>query len=221
MDGSESTHIATAPVRRIPGRRLAVITGIWVALVAGAIGIASALDSTPAPPPPASVAPQGLPLLFTYLDRPLPAEVVKQPDLPTQIKTLQQLASTSDDPARWVELGVVAQRVGDLGSAKLAFERALVREPGRLDAQVGLSMTDGATGPEGLRRAASALAALTRANPSSQMLAFNAGIVAAYRSDRDAIATLFGRASALNPTSELGRLAAQLARAQTRTAPTP
>ena len=221
MDGSESTRITPGRRPRLTGRRLAAIVAIWAVVVAGAIGIASALDATPAPAPPSSVAPEGLPPLFTYLDRPLPAEVVRQPDLPTQIKTLQGLATTSDDPARWVELGVVAQRVGDLGSAELAFERALVREPGRLDAQVGLIMNDGATGPEGLERAAAALNALVTTNGSSQLLAFNNAIVAVYRSDRQAIATLFDRARALDPNTELGRLASTFGAAQARVTPTP
>jgi cytochrome c-type biogenesis protein CcmH/NrfG len=220
MDGSESAKVASTP-HRITGRRLGAIAAIWAVLVAGAVGIASALDSTPVPPPAQSIAPQGLPLLFTYLDRALPAKVVAQPDLPTQITTLEQMATTSDDPARWVELGVVAQRVGDLGAAKAAFDRARARDPKRLDARVGLIMNDGATGPDGLKRASTALATLEADNRSSQLLAFNRGIVAVYRSDRQAISTLFERARALDPETELGRLATTFATAQAGAAPTP
>ena len=208
MDGSESSRIAPpASGRGIPRRKVAIMVGLWAALVAGALAAAAALDTTPAPPPPASVAPRGLPALFLYLDRALPTEVTKLQDVTAQVRRLQELATTTDAPARWVELGAVAQRIGDLGSAQLAFERALLVMPGRLDAQVGLVMNDGATGPVGLDRAATALAALAPRYPKSQLLAFNTGMIAVYRADRTAIAGAFGRAVSLGPTTPLGILA--------------
>jgi hypothetical protein len=208
MDGSESIRIATpASGRGIPRRKLAITVGVWAALVAAALGVAAALDTTPAPPPPASVAPQGLPPLFLYLDRALPAEVTKLQDVASQVQRMQELATTTDAPARWVELGAVAQRVGDLGAAKLAFERALLGEPGRLDAEIGLAINDGATGPQGLDRAAATLGALAPRYPKSQLLAFNTGMIAVYRADRAGIATAFARAVSLGPTTPLGKLA--------------
>jgi hypothetical protein len=217
MDGSESSRIAApASGRGIPRRKVAITVGVWAALVAGALGAAAALDTTPAPRPPASVAPKGLPPLFLYLDRELPAEVTKLPDVATQVQRLQELATTTDSPARWVELGVVAQRIGDLGSAQLAFERALFRDPGRLDAQLGLIMNDGATGPQGLERAATALTALAPRYPKSQLVAFNTGMIGIYRSDRVVIATAFPRALSLGPTTPLGKLALRFSGAGTK-----
>lgn len=216
VDGSESSRIAApAPpvTTTLPRRRILVVAGIWALLVAGALGIAAALDSTPAPPPPASVAPEGLPPLFLYLDRPLPNEVTRINDLPAQITRLQELATTTDSPARWVELGAVAQRLGDLQSAKLAFQRALLVDPGRLEAEVGLAINDGATGPDGLARAAATLTALEPRFPKSQLLAFNTGIVAVYRADRPTILEALTRAESLDPNSQLGRLAKRFASA--------
>lgn len=208
MDGSESSRIAPpARGRRIPRRKVAVTVGVWAVLVAGALGAAAALDTTPAPPSPTSTAPKGLPPLFLFLDRALPAEVTNLPDVASQVERLQALATAGDDPARWVELGAVAQRIGDLGSAQLAFERALLVAPGRLDAQVGLVINDGASGPEGLARAAAALTALAPRYPTSQLLAFNTGMIAVYRTDRPVIERAFGRAVALGPTTPLGILA--------------
>ena len=210
MDGSESSRIAApAPGQRIPRRKVAITVGVWAALVVGALGVAAALDTPPAQPspPPVSVAPEGLPPLFLYLDGTLPAEVTKLADAASQVARLQELATTTDEPARWVELGAVAQRVGDLGSAKLAFERALIVSPGRLDAQVGLAMNEGAAGGEGLARAAAALEALAPRFPKSQLLAFNTGMIAVYRADRPLITDAFRRAVSLGPTTRLGVLA--------------
>jgi hypothetical protein len=208
MAGDESTTTTTTDKRTgLAWRKVAAIGGIWAVLVAGALGVAAALDSTPAPPPPESVAPEGLPPLFLYLDRPFPAEITKLQDAAAQITKLQELATTSDDPARWVELAAVSQRVGDLGFAKQALDRALALEPGRLDATIGLVMSDGATGPEGLARAAAALAALAPNNEKSQLLAFNTGMVGIYRADRETIASALTRAIALGPETPLGILA--------------
>ena len=222
MDGSDSIRNATpASGRGIPRRKVAVTVGVWAALVAGALGAAAALDTTPAPPPPASVAPQGLPPLFLYLDRELPAEVTKLQDVASQVQRMQELATTTDAPARWVELGAVAQRIGDLGSAQLAFERALLGAQGRLDAQIGLIMNEGATGPEGLDRAATALAALAPRYPKSQLLAFNTGMIAVYRADRAVIATAFARTVSLGPTTPLGILARRLGGVATKPSANP
>ena len=207
MDGSESSRIAR-PGRgpAVPRRKLAVTIAVWAALVAGALGAAAALD-TPPTAPLVSVAPEGLPPLFLYLDRDLPPEVTALGTAAAQVERLQELAAAGDAPARWVELGAVAQRVGELSPAKLAFDRALALAPTRLDAHVGLIMNDGATGPDGLARATTALAALAPRFPKSQLLAFNTGIIAVYRADQPAIVAAFSRAVALNPRSPLGILA--------------
>ncbi len=216
MDGSESIRIATpAAGRRLPRRGVLIALGAWVVVVAGALTGAAVLDTPPAPPPPASVAPSGLPRLFLYMDRPLPAKIAKLTDFAAQIERLQELATTTDSPARWTELGMAAQRVGDLGAAKLAFQRALLVDPGRLEAQVGLAMTDGASGPEGLARASTALSALAPDHPTSQLLAFNAAMVAVYRADARSARSGFQRAEALGPATPLGLLARRFGRSTT------
>jgi tetratricopeptide (TPR) repeat protein len=218
MDGSESAHIAApaapAAARRLAGRRLAIVAGVWIALVGSALGVASLLDDEPARPR-TSIAPQGLPLLRLYLDRDLPAEVLVLPDIGSQVQRLQELAEAGDEPARWVELGAAAQRLGDLESADFSYSRALELDPDRLEAKIGRVMVDGATGPEGLTRAAEALTEIVRANPRSQVAAFNEAIVAVYRSDRGGAARGFARAEALGPRSPLGILARRFSGAAT------
>ena len=212
MDGSESDRIAApAPQARArPSRRgLAIAGAAWVAVTGGALGVASLLNSEPrdAPPPLQSVAPQGLPLLFVYLDRALPAEVANLPTLADQVTRLEELATTENDPARWVELGTIAQRAGNLDAAEAAFQQALTIDRDRLDATVGLAMNLGATGPEGLAEAEQVLAELERRTPGSQLVVFNRGIVAVYRRDRPQIERSFARAIALGPNTPLGSLA--------------
>ena len=222
MDGSESQRIAAPaapaarPARGRPSfgrKQLAIAAAVWAVLVVAALGIAAALNDDPVRATSESVAPAGLPPLRLYLDRPLPKEVTDLPTLAAQADRLQQLATGTDDPARWVELGTVALRGGDLNTARLVFERALTLDRERLDAQVGLAMVDGATGPEGLGRAAKTLAALESRNPNSQLVVFNVGMIAAYRADRATIDRAFGRASALAPNTPLAALARRLAAA--------
>ena len=229
MDGSESQRIAppaplVAPARagRSFGRKqLAIAAAIWAVLVVAALGVAAALDDEPVRGTSESVAPAGLPPLRLYLDRSLPTEITDLPTLAAQFDRLQQLAAASDDPSRWVELGTAALRAGDLTTARLVFERALTLDRDRVDAQVGLAMVDGATGPEGLTRAAKTLAGLEARNPNSQLVIFNLGMVAAYRSDRATIDRAFTRASALGPNTPLGALARRLAAAAEHGAPPP
>ena len=109
-----------------------------------------------------------------------------------------------------MELGTVALRGGDLNTARLVFERALTLDRDRLDAKVGLAMVDGATGPDGLKRAAKTLSELETSNPNSQLAVFNLGMVAAYRGDRETLERAFTRAAALGPNTPLGALARQL-----------
>jgi tetratricopeptide (TPR) repeat protein len=230
MDGSESQHVASPPVpvgaparpRRSFGRKqLAIALGVWAALVVAALGIAKALDDEPVRATAESVAPAGLPPLRLYLDRSFPKEITDLTTLAAQADRLQELAVGGNDPARWVELGTVALRAGDLNTARLVFERALTLDRDRLEAKVGQAMVDGATGPNGLERAAKTLTDLERANPNSQLTVFNLGMVAAYRGDRDALERAFTRAAALGPDTPLGALARQLVAAASGASATP
>lgn len=230
MDGSESQHVVSAAVpvgapvrsRRSLGRKqLAIALAVWAALVIAALGIAKALDDEPVRATAESVAPAGLPPLRLYLDRSLPKEVTDLSTLAAQADRLQQLAVGGSDPARWVELGTVALRGGDLNTARLVFERALTLDRDRLDAKVGLAMVDGATGPDGLKRAAKTLSDLEASNPNSQLVVFNLGMVAAYRGDRDTLERGFVRAAALGPNTPLGALARQLVAAARRASASP
>jgi len=224
VDGSESHRIAAPGVVRTPRRRLsrrnvAVVALVWVAVAGGALGIARTLDHEPAKPVTLVAAPPaGLPVLRLFLDRGLPKEISALTTGAAQAARLQQLASVSGDPALWVDLGAFAQRVGDLTFAQAAFRQALSIDPARLDARVGLLMVDGATGASGLKRAARGLAALEAANPASQLVAFNAGMVAIYREDRAEVRRAFGRAAALGASTSLGKLALRLASASAHTA---
>lgn len=230
MDGSESQHVASpavpvgTPARKrgsFGRKQLAIALAAWAALVVGALGIAKALDDEPVRETATSVAPAGLPPLRLYLDRALPKEVTDLTTLADQADRLQALAVGGNDPARWVELGTLMLRGGDLTTARLVFERALTLDRDRLDAKVGLAMVDGASGPDGLKRAAAALTDLERANPTSQLTVFNLGMVAAYRGDRATLERAFGRAAALAPSTPLGALARQLASAASGASTTP
>jgi hypothetical protein len=230
VDGSESQHVASpgvpvaapARARRSLGRKqIGIALTVWAALVMAALGIAKALDDEPVRATTESVAPAGLPPLRLYLDRELPKQVTGLTTLAAQAERLQELAVGGNNPARWVELGMVAMRGGDPTTARLVFERALTIDRDRLDAKVGLAMVDGTTGPDGLERAAKALTDLEQQNPTSQLVAFNLGMVAAYRGDRTTIERAFTRAGELGPATELGVLAKRLAAAAAGTAQAP
>lgn len=213
MDASDSQPVAApaatrAPSGRLSRRSLAIIGAVWIAVAGGALGIAAALDKEPQKPVTLTAAPpQGLPVLRLYLERGLPPEVAKLKTGAAQAARLQQLATAKNDPGLWVDLAAFALRVGDLNFAQAAFQQALTIDPNRLDAKVGLLMVDGATGSKGLGRAAKGLAALETANPTSQMAAFNSGMVGIYRGDRAAARAAFGRAVSLGRATALGKLA--------------
>lgn len=198
--------------RHLSRRRLLIAGGVWVALVAGSLGMASALNDEPAKPAVlVAQPPAGLPPLRLFLDRDPPKEVLDLPTAAAQADRLQQLAIAERSAERWVELGALAHRAGDLNFALAAYRQALSMDPTRVDAQVGVQMVDGATGPDGLARAAEGVEAIADTNPRSQLAAFNLGMVAVYRSDRPAVSRAFRRAVALDPGTDLGRLARQLA----------
>lgn len=191
-----------------------IIGAVWIALAGGALGIARLLDDEPQKPVVlVAHPPKDLPPLRLFLNRDLPPEVRSLTNGAAQAAKLQELATARRDPALWVDLGAFAQRAGDLPFAQAAFREALALDASRVDARVGLLMVDGATGAEGLARAADGLADLQAAHPTSQLVAFNTGMVAVYRGRRDDLVRAFRQAVELGPTTPLGRLARQLAAA--------
>ncbi len=193
--------------RRVEPRRLILIGVVWAALVAVVLAVSAALDSPPGTPEVAS-EPANLPPLTLALDRELPASAISQPNVQAEIAELRRLANEGNAAGRWVELGSALQSVRDYQGALLAYRRALAIEGTRLDARVGLIMLDAASA-QGRERAASAMADLARANPTSQLVAFNQGMVAVYRQDLPTVRSAFTVAERLGPTTILGTAAAR------------
>ncbi len=213
MDGSESRHIAPPPAAspgKSPWRRLALVGAAWVAVAGGSFALASALDRTPEPVC-ASNRPEGLPPFRLYLDRDtLPPEVARLPTAVEQVRALEDLATTTDEPARWIELGVVAQNVDDVDTAERSYRRALAVDPDSLEAKVAVAMLECGTNLDALARADRALSRLEADNPDSQLVVFNRGMVAAYRRDGAGFIRAFRRARDIAPKAPLGVTAADL-----------
>jgi predicted Zn-dependent protease len=91
-----------------------------------------------------------------------------------------------------------------------AYRAALQLHPGDLGAQVGLALVDGATGAAGAERAAAELRRLQAAHPTSQLVAFNQGWLAAYRRQVAPARSAWRRTVALDPGSTLGQTATTL-----------
>lgn len=200
---------ATQPVRRLPARRLAVVLGVWVVLVAVVAIIAAALTSEPTPAERVSVPDPNLPPLTLTLDRDLPSAAVAATTAAKQIEVLQDLAIQRNTPEAWVDLGAARHYQQDYSGAVLDYRRALTLDPNRLDAQVGLLMVDAATA-SGRERSAPALAKLATRHPQSQLVAFNQGMLAVYREDKATADSAFARVRAIDPASPLGKVAERL-----------
>ncbi len=193
-------------------RNLLVALGVWVALVAAALGVAIALDTTPEPFE--SAIPEGLPPLRLHLDRELPRSVAMQATTEDQLIRLQEIANTDSTGENWANLGFAYHLVGNLQEASLIYQRALSVDPDRLDARVGTILIDAYSGGRaGLDRAGVAMNDLAAAHPKSQLVAFNQAMVATYRGDRDTLVSALDHAVALDPKSDLGVLAARLRQA--------
>lgn len=190
-------------------RNLLIALGVWIALVAAALGVAAALDTTPEPVE--SAIPDGLPPLYLYLDRELPPSVRREKTVRDQLIRLQEIANMDSTAENWTNLGAAYHSVTDLQEASLAYQRALTIEPDRLDARIGVILIDAsASGKPGMDRAGMTMNDLAAAHPRSQLVAFNQAMVATYRSDRPTLVTALDRAVAIDPTTRLGKLAAQL-----------
>ena len=214
---SSSAKASSGSLENLPWRRIGIALGIWAALAGLAIGIAAALNDEPQRPASqqaaaAPAAKPSLPPLRLYVERPLPASVARLSSA-AQARSLAALTRSGPTAARYVDLGTVHQELRNTAAARTDYQRALALQPGSLEAEVGLAMADGATGAAGLKRAAARLAALERANPNNQLVAFNEGMLAIYRGDGPAVQRNLVRAAKLNSATRLGQGAAQLLRA--------
>lgn len=215
----------TAP-RRIPWTRLAALVGVWIVLAGGAILVARALDDpvgagdrdVAQPAVPGQVAgldgsgdaPAPKPVLF--LEEPLPVALVNLPPARQAARLRARVAAGGGALAR-VQLGVALQELGDRPGARGAFRAAARLAPGDLRPQVGLAMVEGA-GPEpAASRGAAALARLAAANPGSQLVSFNQGVLAASRGRASEARDAWARTASLDARTRLGALATVLLRA--------
>lgn len=220
--------------RALGSRRVAVVLGVWVALVGGALLTANALDSpvgegardeaqpaalgpvTPADPaqgdaPAGPTTPDAgtLPPFAMVLDRALPAGVAGLPP-GRQAEELRVRAMKTRDPARFVELGSVLQAMGDRESAGFSYRSALKFDPDSVGAKVGLAVLDGGTGPEGLTRSARRLKALEATHPRDQLVSFNQAWVALYRERGPETKAALERTVELGRQTRLGRTSSAL-----------
>ncbi|HRC08205.1 MAG TPA: tetratricopeptide repeat protein [Miltoncostaeales bacterium] len=200
---------ASQPDRRVVPARVAIALGVWAVLVALVAVVASGLTNDPRPAERASAPDPNLPPLTLTLDRDLPAEAVAAASAAKQVDVLQNLAIERNTPQAWVDLGAARHYQQDYAGAILDYRRALALDPNRLDAQVGLLIVDAAT-VSGRDRSAPLLAKLATRHPQSQLVAFNQGMVAVYREDRETANAAFAKVQAIDPASPLGKVAERL-----------
>lgn len=201
---------------------------MWVLVVGTAVLLARGLDeplgggavpdeSRPvagavADPPSAGAggpAEGKLPPLALIPDGPPPA-AVRGLSPGEQVEALRREAGLTAEPELLVQLGALYQRLEDPVSARVAFRDALRIAPDTEAALVGLAVNPAVDEPGGLPEARSELAALARANPQSQLVAFNQGWVALYAQDPATARDSWMRAVALDPDTALGVSAGRL-----------
>ncbi len=226
--------------RRPPGRRVAVIAGVWVALTAGALGLAGIMDqpvgagerdaAQPAAPGEVSEAPAAgevepgteapaaaqddavqLPPYAMVLGHRLPDDIAGLAP-PAQAERLRRLAMAGGgDAVRLVELGSVMQVLGDAQSADFAFRQALDRDPGNVAAQIGLAVNPAIGGD--MEAAAEALTQMANERPGNQLVSFNLAWVDLYRGNVDAARRSLEQTVALGEGTRLGQTANALLQA--------
>lgn len=219
-----------------PAGRLAAAVVIALALAAGALGLARALDAPVgsgaqdaarpvagevAVPGTGLTSSGGLPPLALVLGEPLPAEIRGLTPQEQVAALRDSVASEGRSPGPLVQLGALLQGLGDNAAAERAYRGALQRDPDNTPAIVGLAMAEGARGPQGLRRASRTLRVLARERPESQLVAFNQGWLAIYGNDAAVARRAWRRAIALDADTPLGRAARQLLTALERGAASP
>lgn len=157
-------------------------------------------------------APEGLPPLALVVDTPIPADLqgLDARDAAVRLRDRVLSGGTAEE---WVLLGSLLQQLDRGPMAAGAYRAALQLDPGDLGAQIGLALVDGATGSAGAERAAAELRRLEAAHPTSQLVAFNQGWLAAYRRQVAPARAAWRRTVALDPGSRLGQTATTLIRA--------
>ena len=184
-------------LRRPPPRWVAAVLGIWIVVAGGAILLAKALDSPvgagprdeaqPAVPGSGGVArhqPERIGARRSWRLFPadaLPADIAGLPKAERAARLRALVAAGAGGASARVALGSVLQEQGDGAGAERAYRDALRVAPGDLSARVGLAMVLGAQAPPGPARAAARLASLASANPGSQVVLFNQGLLAVSR----------------------------------------
>jgi len=211
---------------RISRRGIAILVAVWVALSAGAIGVATVLDDPVGAGPRDAARPiiagpvvqpgdeltgrdDGLPPIGLVLTEPLSTDLLNLP-VEQRVVELQRIAATSADPQRLLELGTVHQQLGDTAAARAAYRDALRLDPKNSGARVGLQMADAATGSAGQEAAAEALTALAEELPDSQIVHFNRGWLDIYRREFDGAVVNLRRVQEIDAATPLGQTAAEL-----------
>lgn len=206
-----------------PGRILAMVAaGLVVAgaVIAGALALGGTTQlAAPDPAQPIVVGvvaapgeeltgPTDLPPLAMVLGDPVPDDVAALS--PSGQVARYRDEARADDAASLMRLGAAEQRAGALQAATDAYRRARAADPGAIEPAIGLAMADAATGDQGLARAATALARITRDNPQSQVAWFNRGWLATYRRSGAEVLSSWRRVARIDPDSPLGRTATAL-----------
>ena len=223
-------------LRRPPPRWVAAVLGIWIVVAGGAILLAKSLDSPvgagardeaqPAVPGPVASlgttpSASGQTFLALFPADALPADVAGLPKPERAARLRALVAAGAGGASARVALGSVLQEQGDGAGAERAYRDALRVAPGDLSARVGLAMVLGAQAPPGPARAAARLASLASANPGSQVVLFNQGLLAVSRGRAGEARREWSATVAAGPATRLGILAARALQALTRVQSTP
>ena len=217
--------------RRPPPRWIAAVLGIWLLVAGGAILVARALDSPvgagardeaqPAVPGPVAAlgSDPGAPeetFLALFPPEALPDDVAALPADQRAARLRGLVAAGAKGASVRVALGAALQEQGDGAGAARAYREALRVAPGDLSARVGLAMVLGAQAPPGPARAAARLATLASANPGSQVVLFNQGLLAISRGRAAEARQAWDRTVGAGPTTRLGILATRALEALAR-----
>jgi hypothetical protein len=211
-------------LRRPPRRWVAAVLGIWIVLAGGVILLARALDSPvgagardeaqPAVPGPVAAldtnpSASGETFLALFPADALPADIAALPKAERAARLHALVGAGAGGASVRVALGSALQEQGDGAGAARAYRDALRVAPGDLSARVGLAMVLGAQAPPGPARAAARLATLASANPGSQVVLFNQGLLAISRGQAGEARQDWNRTVAAGATTRLGILAAR------------